>query len=1298
MNEKQPDNNFLENEIQLIKRTLENNTHEVNEDKKIKRITSWRKSRNKFCKNLKYNILSFGILHIISLFFPKLYIKLYCIPSLVKESDFFLVENIYDQAILYTINRLQDINKTKYNFVHKNMKYEYNKEKNVIFPVYMNLSKMTNEQIINKFYEGLYSEDMVNNAKLKYNKNEFSLNFKLYLDLFLNNQIPTYIIIALIELLEFQFLKNYINLVFKITTELIFVIIQLIYLKLNIINKYKKELTLDRAEMKLKVKRKYLSKKEGELFNYININELLPGDIMILYKNDYVPCDGIIIEGECIVNDIELSGNFNTYKKKALDYNNKKFDYKNNIISIIYHGMKILQINSKINQEYITVLCINTGINTMKANQCTNILYLLTRKNEYSISYSFLGERKRIYFNILLSIFSTIAAGFMIYGSYLKIYKKENVQKNLPNYIITIICKSFMTSFFIVKNVFIFITSYNLKNLNITCFEPSKLIYTGKINIILLNKSKTLCEKNFKIHSYNPVYFSSERKDKIKFGNYSEEKSKEINIYLFEYYQNYLNNNFVDSKERLILFFECLLSCSNVEKNNLELFGTDINVKLFKDMKWDIKQYEEINNKIYINDKYYTIKTIVDIYPSNYYKISKLQKAHNNDIKNHNSKFISIISSLYNLNEALFKRLFSNIDYNSYKIRIYKKFIYKESLDSAAIIHNLLTNEIRFMIKGSPEEIIHKCNKLSLPVKIDHLISSYRKRGFIILVCATKYLNILEYNDSDDLEFYMNNLIFCGLLLLENTVISGLKDSIKEIKKYNENILIISGDNEYNCLSTGLNCGLIENKDIFILENEDNIRIAIKKILSKNVIEDYKINETNDYSNIGSLINIIDENKLLPNNKNTKNKKSIFSLMNESSRQSIIKRQSYYNEDKSIKNINKYIKNKNRKETIKDKDFNKEKIAFNSPNNQNINTKQLNFMETYYFRGSFREYEDIKDGIFCLSGKLFNYLYTNKSKKNIGKFLKTIIDKSKILFSMSSMDKSLLVDYFREDPNNIVCTIGQMDIDIDSIISSNVGISLKKPNNRNTILSHFYSSTNEILCIKTLIQYGRFLFENIIILESVTFVYSIIVNLYVFASMARDSVIDEMHLDFLEIEFLIIVVASLFSKPDNENINNINNPKLLNIYYIILSFLILIIKPADIKLFNFFHEGDHTLKVAFRNKEYMSFYFILCMAGIMSTIFALNLASFYKRNPFENYLLVFVCLVYFTYISLLLFLHSSNISYDIFNITTFAFNEIFFDSFTDTNKMRATYVVAFDLASTIFVTLVLKIIFRQLMK
>ena len=75
------ENNQLNiNRIKIIKRTLDNNTHEVLEDKRLKSVTTWRKSKSKFYKALIFNILTLGLLHWISLHYPNLYLKLYCNP------------------------------------------------------------------------------------------------------------------------------------------------------------------------------------------------------------------------------------------------------------------------------------------------------------------------------------------------------------------------------------------------------------------------------------------------------------------------------------------------------------------------------------------------------------------------------------------------------------------------------------------------------------------------------------------------------------------------------------------------------------------------------------------------------------------------------------------------------------------------------------------------------------------------------------------------------------------------------------------------------------------------------------------------------------------------------------------------------------------------------------------------------------------------------------------------------------------------------------------------------------------
>ena len=105
-----------ENKIKLIKRTLENNTHIVIEDTRLKSITSWRKSEKKFFQNLVFNLLSFGILHVISLYYPKLYLKLYCNPWPPKECDFFLVENIYGNFTLCSKIHKKSKNNNNYSF------------------------------------------------------------------------------------------------------------------------------------------------------------------------------------------------------------------------------------------------------------------------------------------------------------------------------------------------------------------------------------------------------------------------------------------------------------------------------------------------------------------------------------------------------------------------------------------------------------------------------------------------------------------------------------------------------------------------------------------------------------------------------------------------------------------------------------------------------------------------------------------------------------------------------------------------------------------------------------------------------------------------------------------------------------------------------------------------------------------------------------------------------------------------------------------------------------------------------
>ena len=616
------DDSFVSsNQIKIIRRTIENNTHEVIEDSKLKRITSWRLSKNKFKKSLIFNILTFGILHIISLIYPKLYIKLYCDPWPAKECDYFLVENIYGNLtlckIIYKKNknynnfdiikkdsndaRLKSkyynlLNNITYSFEYKSIIYEYDENKNEISPIYMNLSKMKNKDIFEIFSDGLSSKNIVNLFQERYGKNEYNLNIKIIFIFFIKNQIPSLIIVIIIGFLEYISTFNIILMQIKLFCALIIIIIQLIIIKINFINKFDKEYTLDGKNNKIKVKRKYLIKNDNQMYYNLENIDLLPGDLIYLNKNDYVPCDCIILDGECLVKEADLNGSLNIYKKYSLKRNSNLFNYKNSNINILYHGVKILNSFSKTKNKYITALCINIGPNTFKANEYSNTLYFLERKKEYNKIYNLFGGRKKIFLFIIISICIVSLLAVLYFSLFLdKKYINIPFFKNyLPTLIMAFISKTLMSIFFIIQNIIFFFASFQLNKNNILCFDNSRLIKSGEINTLLFNKTETLCKTELEIYSYHPVSLSNKKPFHLIFKNYFKNNCKELNKLLFEYYINYINNSQrsnnnkysydninIENEKSMISFIECLLCCNDIEKYDMDFFGKNIDVEMF---------------------------------------------------------------------------------------------------------------------------------------------------------------------------------------------------------------------------------------------------------------------------------------------------------------------------------------------------------------------------------------------------------------------------------------------------------------------------------------------------------------------------------------------------------------------------------------------------------------------------------------------------------------------------------------------------------------------------------------------
>ena len=1446
-------------EIKLIQRTLENNTHEVFEDKRLKSITSWRKSKAKFYKNLIFNILSLGILHIISLHYPYLYIKLYCNPWPAKECDFFLVENIYGQYTLCVKNHKKSknnnaeinsqivdekvissplINNNKpqyfvaknltYSFKYNSMNYEYNLDSNEIIPVYMNLSKMTNKGIIAYFSEGLSSQNIVTKFRERYGKNEYCINPQLLNIYFKKVELPSFIIIFLIGIAELV-LKDYVSFIIKIVFISFVLFHQFLYARNIAYKTYKNENTLD-GENKIRVKRKYLLDDSNTFYKEINNQDLLPGDIIYLKLNDIVPCDCLIIEGECLVNQTNLNGNLDIFKKISIIENNDQFNYQNNQINILLHGMKIIKTYSKIKEGYISVLCINTGANTYKANLYSNIFYSEMKKNHKNI-YSFFGDDRKVIFIVIIVLFiGSIFIGFA-YTYSLKISMHlETLRGLIISCFVRSLFKSFMPVYFITHSMVLISSLYNLKQHNVFCYDKSRLLHTFNINTIFFSKANILCEDILEVCSYNPININCQKHGKINYLTYNENQWKELNIQLLNYYndyifktkyqyiksgntkrenrgslklKNYEINEIKYNKESFhytTLFLECLLSCNNLEKIDNEIFGNTIEVKIFNNFKWDMKTYDsnnyeeenknnDNNDKIFYfneikrektkydfdNDSNLIDKKISDIFPRNYYKITETIKMETksqknwrklktkyfnkfefkkNELNNDNLKANNI-----NINPILEDLSHTNI--NSYKLRIYKRFIKNGTLISSAIVYNFITKELRFMTKGAPEDLLNKCDNNSLPENFERSIALIRRNGYIVIVCATKLIDLDEYNDFCSIDYYMNNLTFCGFITLKNTPKYDVKNSIKELKVFNCKVLISSGDELYNCLSVGFNNGIVENKNIYTIDKDNNNKILIKKILNIKNEEENDNSESDDkYSrqtlikNAGDSIykydysynsrlskkniNRINYTKKKKNKNEEEIEKNEFKLSpliqnnnklkkNNLERKSSLEKNNINMEYSGLAYNNKFSKNKEYYDKIKYKNnisidisnesenkrlsnfdsrnYSIRKFSDDSNNNKSKQSKndyyyypkktnkksnishrpnfEIHFGKHFYYPQIFRDFEELmSNSIYCINGKTFNYLYENKNRKELKNLMKQIYNNCKIFYKMTSIDKSHVVDFFDEFEKNCICYVGKTKSDSDAIIRSRIGIDFEAPKNQNTILSHFYVKDANITCIKNLILQGKSINENIKFSKISTVFCTMVIISYILCCFI--SHIDVMigQLNLLEISLLIFSIGSFTIKHRTylKKTPFTNKPKLFTNFYIILTVGLFLIKLVSIYFLcsNIINIEVPLEQYESTSKIFCTFYFVLCMELIFSSVFVYNYNSFNRRNVFDNYYYLVFILIFFLYFTIILTLNSSNYKTDIFEITAFEYSEYLIDSFSDRNKLITFCVSLFD--------------------
>ena len=892
--------------IPFLKRTQLNYTHTVNVDSQISSISAWRKSKTKFNKNLIKNILSLGILHIISLFYPKLYLKLYCKPCTPKESDFFLIEEINGFTTLCkskykkpkTGNSSSNYNNNfskKVSFEFCSLKYEYDDGTNTIVPVYFNLNLIKNNELLYKYGEGLNSDQQINNLTEKYGLNIMKIKKNIFYEYFIKLNLEQIIVsILTIFFLSIGYENKFAACIFYASFIAILVRGLHKFITFRKIHYGLSSLDDTKHVKKYKVLRRNAQKSLNK-YTLIKNTDILPGDVLLLKENDFMPCDGVILEGECILNINYLLGNIDRISRKALENNNNYFSYVNSKNNIVFHGMKIMKVFTKNISKEITVLAINTGANTFKANLFSNFLlknkdkkiFRNNNKNSFHIYY--------ISFTLALTILSIIIFIILFY----KNKSKKNYGTEFYKYFFVMMGILFMPIHFISENVIKLISMIHLNNHKILCLDESKITEVGYIDTVIFSKSGN--KNKYKIISFCPLYFKPGTK-KILIKEYEQNEEQNITN-IIDIHMNYfkkvakdieshndrnsiynsLNNLNEDLKnEELNAFFlESIICCSGLTKINNEICGDEMEKEIFEKMNWDINSTEikdENNDNHFTNQKELN-ERLINLIGEIKKKGSIFINNYDNNINYNSSNIISEVfpKDYYKITEEKFKdkkrdSSIKTIDNNQdnmkekriYKLIIIQKFNNDSYWSKSCISYNLLNNKCIFMTKGPPNKILKSCIPNSIP-GMDTFLSNLIKEGHKIIAYAVKKLELYQIGINKNEDYYMKDLTFVGFILIENKFKKEMSNIIEKISKMNCNnslsSIISTSDNVYNAIEGGLKSGIISKNNVYVFDIE-NKGLGGKVIYAKYLYDkDDKNNEhkykqkLNDKNTLISLLN-----------------------------------------------------------------------------------------------------------------------------------------------------------------------------------------------------------------------------------------------------------------------------------------------------------------------------------------------------------------------------------------------------------------------------------------------------------
>ncbi|CAG8392173.1 unnamed protein product [Penicillium salamii] len=496
----------------------------------------------------------------------------------------------------------------------------------------------------------------------------------------------------------------------------------------------------------------------------VSSQELVPGDVYEFSDPsiNQVPCDCILLSGDCIVNESMLTGESVPVSKipltdDALGYLDLSTPsiHPNIAKHFLFSGTKVIRArrpqNADDDEAVALAVVVRTGFLTTKGALVRSMLF------PKPSGFKFYRDSFRY-----IAVMGIVAlCGFVAsFVNFVRLGLAWHLIIIRALDLITIVVPPALPATLTIGTNF---ALSRLKKKSIYCISPQKVNVGGKLDIVCFDKTGTLTEDGLDVLGARIVTNGR---------GFSELLSETSEGFLLS--SSTANSAYDIEKQKKIIY--TMATCHSLRVVDDELLGDPLDVKMFQFTNWT---FDEGGNHVpdQTSPKFDTIAPSVAKPP-----IGDQQDAN-----------------------------------NPLELGVLRSFEFVSQLRRASVVvRQYGDNGASFFVKGAPESIKDICLPGSLPSDYEDLLSYYTHKGYRVIACATKYERKLSWTKVQKMsrEDAESDLEFLGFIIFENKLKPSTAGVITELNEAGIRNVMCTGDNILTAISVARECNMLGRNEM----------------------------------------------------------------------------------------------------------------------------------------------------------------------------------------------------------------------------------------------------------------------------------------------------------------------------------------------------------------------------------------------------------------------------------------------------------------------------------------------------